>query len=397
MLAPAAHHYPFGTNVSDRYNSGRWKAVMNNCRSISLSLVAMLVVAALTATQAVAVEQYTIALGDDLFVGGQNVVVRQAAAGDMIVAGSDVQLQAPASGDLVAVGRIVHLTDTARQDAYIAGSQVTIAGTVERNARLAGGTVTVAGPARIEGNISAAGGEVTIAGSVGGYVQAMAGRIFINGPVGGDVQLAGEEIRLGPQADIAGTLRYRSEENIEQHPSARIGGGIERLPQPEESDGALGWLRGVWGIGLMILAAVLVAVLPSFTRRSSQAASTRFGPTLLIGLAAVVFIPLLLLVAVVSVIGIPLALALLLIYLLLLLLGFVVAGIALGDAALHRLPPDRRERAAWRSLGAAVAVAVLVLATFIPIVGGIIALLALVIGIGAMVTPLGSRESAATA
>ena len=56
-----------------------------------------------------------------------------------------------------------------------------------------------------------------------------------------------------------------------------------------------------------------VAVLPSFTRRSSQAASTRIGPTSLIGLAAVVFIPLLLLMAVISVIGIPLALALLLI------------------------------------------------------------------------------------
>ena len=48
---------------------------------------------------------------------------------------------------------------------------------------------------------------MTIAGAVGGYVQAMGGRIFINGPAGGDVQLAGDDIRLGPQADIAGTLR----------------------------------------------------------------------------------------------------------------------------------------------------------------------------------------------
>jgi len=88
---------------------------------------------------------------------------------------------------------------------------------------------------------------------------------------------------------------------------------------------------------------------------------------------------------------------LLLIYLLLLLLGFVVAGIALGDAGLRRLPPEKREKVAWRSLGAAIAVAALVLATLIPFVGGIIALIALVIGIGAMVSQLRSRENVTTA
>lgn len=115
------------------------------------------------------------------------------------------------------------------------------------------------------------------------------------------------------------------------------------------------------------------------------------------GVAAVVFIPLLLLVAAISIVGIPLALSLLLIYLLLLLLGFVVAGIALGDAALHRLPPEKREKVAWRSLGAVLAIALLALATLLPIVGGIIAVLALVVGIGAMVTqlrPHGSRSPA---
>jgi hypothetical protein len=109
---------------------------------------------------------------------------------------------------------------------------------------------------------------------------------------------------------------------------------------------------------------------------------------MLMGVAAVVFIPLLLLVAAISIVGIPLALSLLLIYLLLLLLGFVVAGIALGDAALHRLPPEKREKVAWRSLGAVLAIALLALATLLPIVGGIIAVLALVVGIGAMVTQL---------
>lgn len=371
---------------------------MGQRRSTSLALVAMLLIATSPATHTHAAEQSTITLGDDLFVSGRHVVVRQGAAGDMIVAGGDVQVQAPAAGDLVAAGRVVQFTNTARQDAYLAGSEVTVAGTVERNARLAGGTVIVAAPARIDGNISVAGGEVTIAGTVGGYVQAMGGRIFINGPVGGDVQLAGGEVLLGPQANIAGIVRYRSEEDIEQHPSARVAGGVQRLAAPdEEGDGALGWLGGIWGIGLMILAAVLVAVLPGFTRRSSQAATTRLGPTLLIGLAAVVFIPLLLFAALITVVGIPLALALLLIYLLLLLLGFVVAGIALGDVALRRLPPEKREKVAWRSLGAAIAVAVLVLVTFIPVVGGIVALLALVVGIGAMVTQLRTRENVATA
>ena len=66
---------------------------------------AMVLFVAASARMAVAApELRAFAIGEDLFVGGQGVIVQQASVGEMIVAGDNVQLQAPIAGDLMAAG-----------------------------------------------------------------------------------------------------------------------------------------------------------------------------------------------------------------------------------------------------------------------------------------------------
>lgn len=254
--------------------------------------------------------------------------------------------------------------------------------------------MTLAPSGNIEGNVSVAAGELDVAGAIGGYLQAAGSRVYINGPVRGDVQASGDAISLGPRADIHGVLRYRSDNDLQRDPAARVAGGVERLTAQDnaEGTGTLVLATLIWLLGFAILAAALIVALPGYTQRSSRTAAVRWGQSLLIGLAALVFVPLLIAASAVSIVGIPLAIALLLLYLLMLLLGFVSAGIALGDTAL-RTAPGRRDRTGWRTLAAGAGVAVLLLLTWIPVVGWIVALIAVLVGIGAMLTQLRARNA----
>jgi cytoskeletal protein CcmA (bactofilin family) len=329
--------------------------------------------------------------GSDAFVAGESARVSEPVKGDLVAAGGELRIAAPVSGDLLAVGGMVRLEPAAAQDLYAAGGQVSFDGTLARNARIAGGSVSIGPKARIDGNASLAGGRVEMLGSVGGYLQAAGGRVFIDGRVDGNVEAAAGELELGPGARIAGRLRYRGGAPLKQASGAQVQGGIERLEMPVRRGAERFAMRaafGLWTLGLMLMAAVLVAALPEFFGRVADAARTRLGWSLLAGFVALVAIPAAMLVLLVTLIGIPLAALAALGYLAFLLLGYVAAGIVLGDAALKRWLAGRAAQRGWRAGAAALGVLAIGLLALIPWLGLLVAFLALIAGMGALVLQL---------
>jgi hypothetical protein len=336
--------------------------------------------------------------GNDTFVAGDAPRVTQPVKGDLVAAGGELRIAAPVAGDLLAAGGTLRMDGAAGQDLYAVGGQVALEGTVARNARVAGGSVSLGPQARIGGNASLAGGRIEVLGAIGGYLQTAGGRVLIDGAVAGDVDAAAGALELGPRARIGGKLRYRGGEPLKQDPAAQVQGGIERLEMALHRRGERAAGRaafGVWTLGLMVLAAVLVAALPGASARVLEAARTRFGWSLLAGFIALVTVPVAAVVLLATVIGIPLALLVLLDYFALLLVGYVAAGAALGDAALRRWLASRAAQRGWRALFAALGVLAICLLALIPWLGGLIAFLALIAGMGAMVLQLKPRAGAA--
>jgi len=323
--------------------------------------------------------------GADMFVAGGTPRVSAPVKGDLVAAGGELRISAPVAGDIMAAGGTVRIDAAAGQDVYAGGGQVEIGGSISRNARVAGGSVSVGPRARILGNASLAGGRLEMLGSIGGYLQAAGGRVFIDGRIDGDVEAAAGELELGPQARIGGKLRYRSRAPLKQDAAAQVRGGIERLEMPERRGAKRsGAVYGFWTLGLMLMAAVLVALLPDFFGRVAVTARARFGWSLLAGFVALAVIPAAALVLLISVIGIPLAGLTVLLYLVLLLVGYVCAGIALGDVALKRWLARRAAHRGWRALAAAIGVLVIGLLALVPWLGALIAFLALIAGMGAL-------------
>jgi len=325
--------------------------------------------------------------GGDHLAAGRSVDVAQPVAGDAIAAGEAVTLSSSVAGDAVLAGRDVLVDGDTGQTLYAAGSDVVVNAAIGRNARVAGGTVDIGQRAHIAGNASLAGGRVDVTGDIKGYLQAAGGHLYIDGAVGGDVEASAREVILGPNARVTGALRYRSPHAIRQDPRAVVSGGIERLAMhapvaPARTVHRVG--RWIWTVGLMVLAALLVAAMPDFYRRVSERASRRFLLSLLLAFVVIVCFPVAAIVLLATGIGAPLGILIMLGYPALLLVGYVSAGIALGDAFLRRVQPDHATRVRRRAMFAALAMLVLSIVGAIPLIGGLIDVVALLAGTGAL-------------
>jgi len=333
------------------------------------------------------IEPVTIDLGTDHFVAGSNVAVNRSVPGDLLAAGRAVVSDSTVGGDAVLAGGSVHLNGNVSQSVYAAGGQVIVNGTISRNARLAGGNVEIAPSSRIDGGVSVGGGQARVSGSIGGYLQAAGGSLYINGPIGGDVEAAVGQLELGPNARIRGRLRYRSRQALKQDPAAQVSGGIEQLPPLAPQAPRRGLGRGaswIWTLGLMLLVAILLLVLPGFLTSVIETLESRPGASALLGFALLVCIPVASVILLITLVGAPLGLLSMTAYMALLLVGYVAAGAALGDWVWKRLrrgnaPATRPQIGA--AIGGILAVAII---GRVPLLGGLVIFVALLLGIGAV-------------
>ena len=326
-------------------------------------------------------------------------------ASDRFVAGGTVTEVAPVAGDLIAAGGSVDVDTDVAGGVVAAGGKVRIGGSVGQSVHAAGGQLSLVGgggghPPRPRGALGegpdahkarprgAAAGRIAVRGAVDGHLSAGAGNLLIDAPIGGDVEAAAGTLELGPNARIGGTLRYRSTEPLKRDPAAQVAGEIVRIgPDPAQwSSEARQVRRGAglfWTTGLMLLAALLVAVTPRLSASVSESLRGRPGFSLVLGFVVLVCTPIATVLLLVTIIGVPLALLVLFAWLALLPVAWASTGVAVGDWFLARAASARGERTRWRVVAAVLGVLLLALASRVPWFGGWIGFAALIVGLGA--------------
>lgn len=343
------------------------------------------------ATRVDRVERVERDFGNDRFAAGSSLQIDKPVAGDLIAAGGSVDVMTTVEGDAVLSGGTVAVSKRIGQNFYGAAGKLFVNDVIGRNARVAGGQVTFSQLSEVVGNVSATGGEVTFNGKVKGHVIVAGGRVLIDAIIGGDVEATGGQVELGPNARIGGKLRYASREPLKRDPAARVAGALETFappggwPMPENVEHHIGRTGGwVWTIGLLLVAAVLVALLPNFYSGVASTLRAHAGKSLLVGFITLVCVPVAALLFLITIVGVPLGLLILLAYLLLLVIGYVSTGISIGDWALRRARSDAPQSTMWRIGSAILGVLIVSLLARIPWLGGWVMLAALLVGLGAL-------------
>lgn len=319
----------------------------------------------------------------DLLLAGRNVSVRAPTEGDLAVAGLQVRITGPVDGYVMAAGADVAIHAAVGNDLWAAGREVVLNAAVGDNARLAGNSVIVQPQARIGRNALVAAYRVEVGGPVQRDLRVNAAEVSISSEIGGSVQVRSGTLRLLPGAVIHGNLITHGPNPPDIDPGARVLGSVQY--QPPANDGVSGtvswWRQWLFGfLALLMLGVATLAPAASWTARVADTIKRRVGRSLLVGISALVVIPVLAVLLAATVIGIPLAILAFALYGAALLLSGVFVSLRIGDWVMHRL--GRPGSSPHRRLAAGA-----VLVSFVaslPWIGWLAWLLVPLIGLGAL-------------
>lgn len=370
---------------------------------------------------------------DDLYVGAGAFTLDGTVKGDLIVFGGTIEINGTVEGDLIAAGQTITVRGTVMDDARIAGQALTLG----EGTRL-GDDVIAAGfsleskkGSSVGGDLIYVGYQALLAGDVARNLNVAAGGLQLSGRVGGDVNAEVGEAEEGPSprffmpgapamptvpmgltvdkgARIGGKLDYTS--HSEWNIPAGVVTGVVTHHKPEVKaeekvvspvSRLLGHLQRL--VALLLVGLLMVWVVPGWTRRVADALRAKPLPSLGWGVVAIAVVCLAFLVILVAMIllaivlglvklgnlvGTVIVLGLLALFALAVLFGLAIAYFTKivvsflgGRLILGLLKRDWAEGRIWPLV---VGVVLFVIITAIPYLGGLINLVVVLLGLGAM-------------
>jgi hypothetical protein len=352
-------------------------------------------------------ESVTRMFGSDYFGAGGMLNLTEPVAGDAFLAAGQVSTAGEVRGDLVAAGGEISIGGNVGDDLYAAGGEVQVDAIVMGNARVAGGEIMVGPATAVTGGLSLTGGRIVFQGDTQEYLQASGASVHINGSVHGDAEVRAEDIEIGPETRIDGKLVVRGPTEPVIPDGAQIVGGVEyhetdagRWFHDAEIDNdvrsaAHGVGSFLWVVGVFVVGTLFTLALPGYSARAADFIGREPLRAMGLGFVVLVCVPVLIVVLLITIIGIPLALILLPVYVALLFLGWITAALFLGRKGLSLARPAAPPSERWpQAFAFLLAVVTLWLLGQVPVVGGWVKFIALLLGMGALVWQLGSARRA---
>lgn len=366
-------------------------------RLVAVATCSLLLVAAAAPALAADVQQGdTVIIGpgevinDDVYAVGSNIQILGTVNGDVFAAGNSVTVGGTVTGSVFAAANTVAITGGVGHSIHAAGNTIAISGPVTEDATLASGNLNIVPGAHVGRDVLLATGTANLMAPIGRNVKAAAGDLTLSAPVGGDLQAQVTTLRLTDEARVNGSLTYTSSNDASIAPGASVGNGVQHLlpqassqpptPVPSPVFGVMDWLKGL--VGFAVIGLLLTLVVPRFTANTLEMARTAFWPSVGVGFALFIGVPVVALVVLmlgIFVGGWMLGFALLALYAMACAVGCTYAAILTGNVLVQavRQPP---QHLVWNLLEG---LAILGLIGLIPIVGGVVLFLACVFGLGA--------------
>ncbi|MCY1020527.1 polymer-forming cytoskeletal protein [Pyxidicoccus sp. MSG2] len=337
-------------------------------------------------------------IDDDLYVFAQEVDIQGTVRGDVVTAARRVTLQGNVEGDVFAAAAKTVAKGQVGGSLRSATSDLVLGATVGKDALLAGNQLRLLPQGNIPGDLLIAGNSVDIRTPVGRDMRVAAQKVTLAAPVRGTVNAEVNTLDLAEGASIGGDLSVTSEHSVQVPPGA-VAGKVERIPAHEESAGstALGvlylWVRSI--IGLFALGLLLALLAPRLARSAPAVLREKPWQSLGLGLMAFVAAPIVasLLFGVGLIVGgWWLGVFVLGLYALALLASFPVVGMLIGRQLLERFGKHGPSLV----LALLTGLVLLTLLRRVPYLGGVVALVTMFFGLGALLLALRRQRGPGT-
>ncbi len=320
-------------------------------------------------------------IDEDVYVAATSGRIEGRIDGDLVITTGDLTVSGTVTGSVMALssGRVVIARGgTVEGSVRAVSAQVVVEGVVGDDLFSTAALTTVAASGRIGRDVIVFGGSVDVAGGVDRDVRGRILNASVDGSVGRDVDIAVDLLTIGSRAEIGGDVLYRSANEAAISSAAEIGGqSVQRPAQSSFLFGVILLLANVVGTLAFLVAGIFIIWLLRGTSARAVGMVLRHPvKTFLVGLAAMILGPILVLLLAFTLVGLPVAAVLLFGMLVALVFGPVPAVTALGD----RLLRGRGGLFGGFLLGA---ILWRLGVWFIPFVGAIVFLVGLTWGVGA--------------
>jgi cytoskeletal protein CcmA (bactofilin family) len=350
------------------------------------------------------------------FLAGERVEVTEAnVADDVFAAGRDLLFEAVSAKYIIAAGRSLSFNGVSADDLILAGGQMDLSGNIADDVVAAAcpfcpgaGRLHLTSSMQVGDDARLAGRDIVIDGRIGGDLFVAAQNFRLSGELVGNARIEAERIVLASGARIGGDLLYAGPTEPEVSEGAVVSGQIRQVQtaipfadsRPE---------RGIWYgvlavlgflLALVLLGVAMQLVMPGLLLRSATTTVDRPWSTLGRGLVLALLVPPAAALLMATVIGAPIGLVTMAAFFVLLALAFVAISYCIGLYARRffgrgDLPSGLGSRILWTVAG----ILILVIVGLVPFVGWAIGMLAMIAGLGAVISQLGPifRRSGAAA
>lgn len=363
---------------------------------ITASFFAPTAYAATSSEETVVILPKSDVVNTDYFAAGNTVRLSGTVNGDAYVAGGSVIVDGTINGDLLVAGGTVQISGAVKNDIRAVAGVITLGNTVGGNVTIGAGTAVINPEAKLNGSLLAGAGSLNVYGPIAKDVTAGTGTFILNAPVSGNMKLAVDEMSLQPKTRIGGDITYWSDEEAKIADNVAIGGALvyHKMPKSESqrpvSVPGKGLMGAVWGaIGLaalagmsalFILGLILTTMFPVFSNNTVTQLKKNPWGAFGLGLITVITLPLAGLAAMMTVVGIPLGIFLLVMTVVLCVVSHIYAALFVGSSICVRFRMSHVHQA-WQL---AAGILVLILCTFVPVLGWLIKAMLVLMGTGAL-------------
>lgn len=340
------------------------------------------------------------------FAAAKRVEVTKASvADDIFTAGQFIRFESVSAKNIIAAGMSLSLREINAEDLILAGAQIELSGNVTDDVIAAacpicpfGGQLYVTSTTQIGDDARLAGRDIVIDGWIGGDLYVTAQQFKLSGEIMGNARVKATHIVLAPGARINGDLIYASRVAPEILDGAVVTGQIHPvdMQRPFAERSSKNWIwhtvAAVLGtvLALILLGAALQLAMPGVLSRAAATVIDNPWASLGRGIVLALLLPGAVALLMVTVIGMPIGLVAVAAYFILLAFAFVAISFRIGlfvrRYTSHKdISNSSGQRILWTTTG----ILTIVVVGLVPIVGWAFVILAMIAGLGAVVSQIG--------
>lgn len=322
---------------------------------------------------------------NDLVATGGFVKIEGTVEGDVIAFTRDLTVTGHVTGDVIAFSEEALIDGTVDGNVRVFARSVILQGNVGKNVSAFGRSVDLTSKANVGGGIILLAGEADLDGKMQRDLLGMVGRTDIDGSIGGQAWIRGGSLTVASSAEIRGPATFEGPQQPVVEPGAKLASPIhteitQEIRRNRRSEARV-VVRAIFSYAAAVVVGILLLIVfPGFFRATMRETASIGLPIGIGALALITGAFLVVLGILLLFVGVGAGVASVMAYAPILYVAQVFVGAWLGNKIMGE-PPAITGAVIGRM---AVGLLILHVARLIPILGGLVGLVVLLWGTGAV-------------